>query len=40
MTRSLVNQDIESKHDRKDIKLLAAKKTTCTEVNTPSTNNI
>ena len=29
---------LKAKYDRKDIKLLAAKKTTCIEVNTPSTN--
>ena len=31
---------LKAKHDRKDIKLLVAKKTTYTEVNTPSTSNI
>ena len=31
---------LKVEHDRKDIKLLAAKKTTCIEVNTPSTNHI
>ena len=31
---------LKVKHDRKDIKLLTAKKTTYIEVNTPSTNHI
>ena len=31
---------LKAKHDKKGIKVLAAKKTTDTEVNTPSTNHI
>ena len=31
---------LKAKHDRKGIKLLVAKKTTYTEVNTPSTSHI
>ena len=31
---------LKVKHERKDIELLAAKKTTCIEVNTPSTSHI
>ena len=37
-TGSLGPKMLKAKYDRKDIKLLAAKKTTCIEVNTPSTN--
>ena len=38
--RSLVTQDIETKHDRKDVKLLGTKKSTYVKVNTPSVNQV
>ena len=39
-TGFLLTEDIETKHNRKDIKLLAAKETTYNVVNAPSTSQI